>query len=629
MRIIKKIKPITIALIVLAFVFALALTFIVGTDTAFGKVEISELNLVTADGDELHTMLYKPKTATADSLAPCAMITHGGSDMLEQVGTYALELARRGYVVVTWDYSGSHDSDLPTGNSEGANGISKYPSMGLNTIWNTVNTFNFVDFEHIVTMGHSMGGQYTVGWAIEHQEEIFLQLNLGMNQYGPIDVKEHNFNFVNVLGDSDESSLARSNNDNYSLLQIEQLKRMYLNDYETEASALEELTVGKVYSVVGTDGETYTRTSYMPNSCHAYYLVNQEAVQTVLYAITSQVGVGLDSGVSSYGDVSKISTVWQLKDIGFVLLLLSIVGTMFIVAVSLFKTKAFEGLKLAQTQAVGFKKYSWQWFVALAVMVILPPLLYSFGSLQSVKFFGIDVSKLWLVGGTPNAYISWQWVLALAFIALFVIFHFIWGRKHNGNAKNYGLSTSDTKTFSGTYILKALVYGVVVVGSGYLVMALASSLTQQGLHVATFMMSLINPNRSLAYLMYFIYLIPYFLCSSLASKSLNINGDGTTKTTVKNVAVYTAIAIGGLLILWLVFLTVLNTQNYVLPMFATNRLYINAIAILPLCIGLTVGNALNVFVSQKTNNIWVGLFTALLWGSWTIVSTGGMNAYLF
>ncbi|HIT69226.1 MAG TPA: hypothetical protein IAC36_04950, partial [Candidatus Aphodomonas merdavium] len=46
-------------------------------------------------------------------------------------------------------------------------------------------------------------------------------------------------------------------------------------------------------------------------------------------------------------------------------------------------------------------------------------------------------------------------------------------------------------------------------------------------------------------------------------------------------------------------------------------------------IGIGVGNLLNAFVSQKTNSIWPGLFTALLWGTWTISATTAVIQYVF
>ena len=626
----KKHSTLSIAALVTVVVFALSLVLIIGTSTNWGKVEITDLNLVTADGDKIHALLYKPKAASAENKVPMAILAHGGSDMLEQSSSYAIELSRRGYAVITYDYMAQGWSDLPTGSSEDNSGISGYGKRGLNTIWNTVKFFNYIDTDHIVTMGHSGGGMHTLGFAIDHQDEIFLQVNLGMNMYGPASIEEHNFNFVNILGDSDESALARAVGDtNWSHFQVEQLKRIFFNDYTTPADELPELILDKVYTVTGTDGKTYTRTGYMPDSCHAYYLVDQDAVKTVVYAITSQVGVGLDKGVNSYSDYAKISTVWQWHDIGYFLELAAIISVMAIVAIALVKAKAFAGLQLRPLENVGYKKGSWQWIIALALLVILPPALYTTGQLPQEKFLGIPVSGLWLLDGNVSAWLCWQWLLSLVLIALFLVYHFTYGKKHGGNARNYGFATSDTKGFDFKYILLSLAYGVIVVGSGYAMMAIGTHFTQQGLHIMTFMIRTIPANRSFIFFMYFLFLIPYFLSSTLAARSLGLVGDGTTKTTVKNVSIFTAIAIGGLLVLWLVFVIVLNVNNMILPMFKVHRLYILGVGLIPMVIGIGVGNALNVFVSQKANSIWPGLFTALLWGTWTIAATTAVLKYVY
>jgi hypothetical protein len=605
---------------------------ILGVDSNWGNVTIKRMTLTSADGDRISALMYRPKTATITNPAPCALLLHGGNDMLEQTGSYALELARRGYVVVTWDYTGVHNSDIATGVAEtGPGAISELQTMGANTVWNTVKTYNFVDFSKIVTMGHSMGGVYTMGFAIEHQNEVFLQVNLGMNNYGSAKNQMHNFNFTNILGVADESTLARTNNDVRSLFQVEQLKRIFTGDYVTAKELLPEIEIGKEYTVRGTDGKMYKRTAYMPDSCHAYYLVTQDAIQTVIYAITSQVGLGLDKGVSSYADHGKISTVWFWKDIGFILMLACVASMMFFMISALLKTKAFSGLVLAPVEYVGFAKKSWQWFAALAVLFVTPVVLFRPGILSSGKFLGITISRIWLLGGTNNTYISWQWTVSIALLALFIIFHFIWGKKHGGNIRTYGFSTSEG-AFSLKYIGKAFLFGLCVVGSGYLVFALISAYSQQGLHIATFMMSLINPNRTLAIPMYFLFQIPYFLITSLAFKSIGItNTPDTKKGLVQSLGLCTIVSIGGLFLLWLVFVLVLNIGHIIIgsSYFMTDRVYIYTIAILPLVICMSIANVLNVYLSKKTNSIWTGLFTALLWGTWAIISCGGMSKYFY
>ena len=631
-------KPLLIALVAVAVVFALSLLLIIGTSTSWGKVEVTSLAFATGDGDKINVLLYKPRAANPENKVPLVILAHGGSDMLEQTSGYAIELSRRGYACLTYDYQGQAGSDVATGTSEGNGGRSGYGKRGLNTIWNAIQEFNFVDFDKIVTMGHSGGGMHTFGFATDNPEGIFLQVNLGQNNYGPKTVEDHNFNFVNILGDSDESALARAVGDtNWSHFQVEQLKRIFFNEYEKNADGsykvaaedLPELILNKVYTVTGTDGKQYTRTGYMPDSCHAYYLIDNDAVKTVIYAITSHVGLGLDAGVNSYDDYKKISVVYRWHDLGYALELLAMVGLMGIVAIALTKTSFFKSMELKPTPDVGYKKKSPMWWVALALISLLPAALYTTGKLPQDTFLGIPISGLWLLDGNCSAWLCWQWLVSLVLLILFLVYHFTYGKKNGGNFRSYGFATSDTKNFDFTYILKALLYGVIVVGSGYLLMAFATHYTQQGLHIATFMLRTIDANRTAIFFVYFLMSVPYFLTNSLAAKSLGINGDGTTKTAAKNVGIMTLIALGGLFLLWLVFVICLNNANFILPMFKVNRLYILGVGIVPVMIGIGVGNAINVFITQKTNSIWPGLFSAVIWGTWTITACTAVLKYFY
>ena len=626
-------KSTRILCLVTVLLFGLSLLLIIGTDTDWGKIEVTRMTLTTPDGDEISALLYKPYSATPENPAPCVLYCHGGNDMLEQGSSYAVELARRGYVFVSWDYSNCARSDIATGTSEtAADPISGAPTMGGETVWNTIKTYNFIDHSKIITSGHSMGGQYSMGLAIKHQQEVFLQVNLGMNFYGKADNHQHDFNIANILGDSDESTLARSNNNVAIVFQAEQLRRIFAGDYDSPADQVPAIVLGERVTAIGTDGKEYHRTAYMPDSCHAYYLVDDQAIQTFVYAITSEVGLGLDEGVKSYSDVDKISLVWKIKDIGFILMLAATVCAMFTMASFLFSTAAFSKLVLKPQPAVACKKGSWQWWVALVILVVLPVALYRPGILASRSFLGINVSKLWLIGGTNNSYISWQWMVSIGMLVLFLLYHFMWGRSHNGNARSYGFATSDNGGFRIGYVCMSFLFGLLTVGCGYLVFSLISSYTQQGMHIATFMFNTIKPNRTLCVVMYFLFQIPYFLTSSLAMKSVGVGeGDDSTKGTLKTVVLGTLINLGALFILWLVFILMVNEGNTVSSVnyFKNDRMYIYTIAILPLAIGMTIANALNIFMSKKTHSIWPGLFTALLWGSWMIISCGGMTKYIY
>lgn len=619
--------------LVTAVLFALSLTLIVGIDTNWGKTEVTRMTLTSADGDEISAILYKPNTATPETPAPILLYTHGGNDMLEQGSPYAVELARRGYVVVMWDYTGCARSDIATGTSENSQGpVSKLPTMGGQTVWNAIKLYNFIDHSKIITAGHSMGGQYSMALAIDKQEEVFLQVNLGMNNYGSADNHQFNFHHANILGDSDESALARVKGSVRDLFQVEQYKRIYYGDYTTPVEQLPEVVPGVRGTAIGTDGKEYHRTAYLPDSCHAYYLVDNDAVQTFVYAVTSEVGVGLDEGVTKWEDASKIDLVWRIKDFGFILQLLATVCAMFTMASFLFGTQAFGKLNLKPQPSVAFKKGTPYWWIAVVALAIIPVALYRPGILASRNFLGINVGQLWLLGGTNNSYVSWQWMCSIAFLALFLVYHFVYGRKNGGGLATYGFATSDAGGFSLGYVGKSFLFGLLTVGFGYLVFGLISTYTQQGMHIATFMFNTVKSNRTLTLIMYFFFQIPYFLTSSLAMKSIGIgDGDDSGKGTLKTVAIGTVISLGLLFLLWLVFILIVNFGNSVtgLGYFRNDRMYIYTIAIFPLCIGMTIANALNIYMSKKTHSIWPGLFTALMWGAWMLISCGGMSKYIY
>lgn len=143
--------------------------------------------------------------------------------------------------------------------------------------------------------------------------------------------------------------------------------------------------------------------------------------------------------------------------------------------------------------------------------------------------------------------------------------------------------------------------------------AMKTRYTQQGLHITTLQMSNLSRKRVMCWIVYFVYLVPYFLCTHLATKSLGIKYDGTKKNLLLNVLKTTGICVGGLFVFYVIFALQLKFSYTVMEGFRTGILYAYGLAILPLTIGITVGNALNVYISSKTRSVWPGLFTAVLW----------------
>ena len=100
-----RVKLSIIALVVMLLLSGVCMFFANRIQTDGGKVEISEGTLATPEGNLVYK-LYKPKTASASNKAPAVLLLHGYQNDHETCAAYAIELARRGAVVVALDEYG-------------------------------------------------------------------------------------------------------------------------------------------------------------------------------------------------------------------------------------------------------------------------------------------------------------------------------------------------------------------------------------------------------------------------------------------------------------------------------------------------------------------------------------------
>ena len=73
--------------------------------TSGGKVVMKELNIETDSGYTMSAYLLIPKTATPDNPAPAIVTSHGYLNNKEMADANYVELARRGFVVLSIELS--------------------------------------------------------------------------------------------------------------------------------------------------------------------------------------------------------------------------------------------------------------------------------------------------------------------------------------------------------------------------------------------------------------------------------------------------------------------------------------------------------------------------------------------
>jgi pimeloyl-ACP methyl ester carboxylesterase len=130
------------------------------TQTSGGRVRIQDIRFVGPGGIAQNARLYVPETATTESPAPGIVAIHGYINSHETQAGFAIELSRRGYVVLAVDQTGHGLSHPPSG----ANGFGGPPALSF------LRTLDIVDRGNVGLEGHSMGGWASLAAAADLPE---------------------------------------------------------------------------------------------------------------------------------------------------------------------------------------------------------------------------------------------------------------------------------------------------------------------------------------------------------------------------------------------------------------------------------------------------------------------------
>ncbi|HEX7758533.1 MAG TPA: alpha/beta fold hydrolase [Caulobacteraceae bacterium] len=135
-------------LFVLGWALILGGGFLAKSVQTSGGIQVTDVRFPGADGRGMSALLYAPAGATARNPAPGILAVHGYINSRETQDGFAIEFARRGYVVLALDQSGHGYSDPPafSGGFGGPAGLAYLRSLPM------------VDKANIGLEGHSMGG---------------------------------------------------------------------------------------------------------------------------------------------------------------------------------------------------------------------------------------------------------------------------------------------------------------------------------------------------------------------------------------------------------------------------------------------------------------------------------------
>jgi uncharacterized protein len=146
--------------LLLVIILAVVMAYLVRSD--FGKTEVTYVKIPAPDGHIITARLYRPKYATADNKLPAVLTMHGGNNDKDTQAPAAIELSRRGFVVLAVDMDGHGDN---TGSFDTA-ALAGKGVMGVDVAFDYVKTLPFVDVSRIGLTGHSLGGMMSTATAL-------------------------------------------------------------------------------------------------------------------------------------------------------------------------------------------------------------------------------------------------------------------------------------------------------------------------------------------------------------------------------------------------------------------------------------------------------------------------------
>ena len=144
----------------LAWVVILGGGFLAHSVQTSGGTKISEVRIRAEHGEPVSGLLYVPASATAARPAPAVLVSHGYINTREMQSPFAIELARRGFVVLAMDMTGHGYS----GGIVGTDGFGGPAALSY------LRSLPFVDKANVGMEGHSMGGGPVMAAAAEQPD---------------------------------------------------------------------------------------------------------------------------------------------------------------------------------------------------------------------------------------------------------------------------------------------------------------------------------------------------------------------------------------------------------------------------------------------------------------------------
>lgn len=657
---------ISLGLILFSGVFASML------QSNFYRVEVIDIRENFGDGVQYSALLYKPRDASADNPLPAIVLSHGYLNNRELQAQNAVELSRRGFVVMTVDRIGHGHSYLPANVTQSLTGNQKGMINAVEWLYKK----DFVNKDMIGVSGHSMGGYDTImtlahymtqennaiaayytaqgvtpATATPEQVEAALAAGNAANKvsaglitawssFAGAGKRTHVGNLGSMYDEffykentaGSEEAIYNATLDpldpNYTnSLRYEFLPRDFYKSPTAKnfiktiqpTFAADEVALGTFYTATGTanlsaqnPASSPFRVIYQPNEIHPRNHFSTESAGYIVNFFYAAFGIP-----AGYNYIRETNQIWWLKEafnlvglIGFFMLLLPLVDL-------LLSTKFFSSLKGKPAEAPELK--GWKRYVAFFGTGVTVSLLAGF----LIRYFYLDK---WGWGTrffpitprypqmTTNPVAVWAVAIGIFSIIIFSIGWILVGRKE-------GDKPCQVLKISKENFGKALLMTFVVVAGLYATLFFVDAVFKTDFRIWTLNVRTFEPVKWATILRYTVIFAAFYLMNAFIN----------AQNRFKNIPEWATIAItaafnvfGIVLVMMIQYITFRSTGA--LWQWDMNLGYIVLFPIVPILIIAAI------FARQiylRTGNIWLaGFINALLFTAITVANTAANFNYI-
>jgi dienelactone hydrolase len=432
--------------------------------TGAGSISVKDMRWETSSGQMMSALLFKPDTATEDNKVPAIVVSHGWWNNREMQDANYIELARRGYVVVSIDmYGHGNSSPLRTDNVT-LGGTGMYDAVKL------VADFPYVDTDKIGVSGHSNGARaanYSMPYDNAADEQLIAAVLLVDNDAVYTDAENENAYFnlygardVGIVADQYDEFFFRSYSPEGAVLTP---PREYIGTPNAQSflhfgAAPDEISDTRKASEFYTDtvdGEQALRVVYTPAENHPWGTISKTTVASQIEFFQEAFGAP--------NEIASASQVWQVKEtftliglIGFGIFLLAFTRTML-------TTRAFAGLRTPAAVIVPStrKGLGWFWGGSVVLAIISGWSWLILANTPWVAAIAFNIVPFFMPQGAVFFVAFWAAVNAIAAVIVMTVSYLLFGRKNGLDLRASGVLPGWKKFFHGIGL------GILVVVAAY------------------------------------------------------------------------------------------------------------------------------------------------------------------